>query len=96
MPRWGAGTVAGMTDLNPKVQQQAQGAIQGIVERLAAGHAGGDVDQVRAELARAIAEAGLPEQPEKWVADTAGEIVAGRTVVVDRAVRDEEDPRRDQ
>ena len=85
-----------MTDLDPKVQQQAQGTIQGIVERLSAERAGGDLDAVRAELAQALAEAGLPEQPQKWVSDTAAEIVAGRTVVVDRAVRDEEDPRRDQ
>ena len=96
MPPRPRGTVRRMTDLNPKVQQQAQGTIQGIVERMSAENAGDDVEQVRAELARAIAAAGLPEQPEKWVTDTAAEIVAGRPVIVDRAVRDEEDPRREQ
>jgi hypothetical protein len=96
MPPQGLGTDRGMTDLNPQVQQQAQGTIQEIVERLSAGHAGDDVEHVQAELTRELSAAGLPEQPEKWVRDTAAEIAAGRTIVVDRAVREEDDPRREQ
>ncbi len=84
----------GMTDLNPLVQQQTQEAIQQIVERLSATHAGEDKQATRAALSQALADAGIGEQPEKWMQDTAGEIVAGRTVVVDRARRDADDPAR--
>ncbi len=83
-----------MTDLNPSVQQQAQLTIQEIVDRLSVTHRGEDKDAVRATLAAALADAGLPEQPEKWVADTATEIAAGRDIIVDRGRRDEDDPRR--
>lgn len=83
-----------MTDLNPGVQQQAQVLIQQIVDRLSVTHRGEDKDVARAALAAAIADAGLPEQPQKWVADTATEIAAGRDVIVDRARRDQDDPRR--
>ena len=83
-----------MTDLNPHVQQQAQVTIQEIVDRMSTTHRGEDQDATRAALARAIADAGLPEQPEKWVTDTADEIAAGRTIVIDRTRRDEDDPAR--
>jgi hypothetical protein len=76
------------------VQQQAQVTIQEIVDRFAGTHAGEDPEVTRAALAEAIADAGLPEQPEKWVSDTATEIAAGRQIVVDRNRRDEDDPRR--
>jgi hypothetical protein len=83
-----------MTDLEPRVQDEAQQRIQEIVDRVAAQHQGDDVEVVREALARALAEAGLPEQPEKWVSDTGGEIASGRRLVVDRAIRDEQDPHR--
>ena len=83
-----------MTDLNPHVQQQAQAAIQEIVEGLSQTHRGEDPDAVHAALTRAMADAGIPEQPEKWMKDTADEIASGRTLVVDRARRDEDDPAR--
>ena len=83
-----------MTDLNPHVQQQAQVTIQEIVDRLTTTHRGEDQDATRAALARAIEDAGLPEQPEKFVRDTAAEVVAGRQLVIDRTRRDEDDPRR--
>ena len=83
-----------MTDLNPKAQQQAQLTIQDIVDRLATTHAGQDKDDVRAALAQGLADAGIGEQPEKWVTDTANEIAVGRTIVVDRGRRDEDDPAR--
>jgi hypothetical protein len=83
-----------MTDLEPGVQDQAQQRIQQVVDQLAAQGASQDVESVRAALARALEEAGLPEQPEKWVSDTAAEIASGRRLVVDRAIRDEQDPHR--
>jgi hypothetical protein len=83
-----------MTDLEPGVQAEAQQRIQQVVDEVAAHNTGGDVEEVRLSLARALEEAGLPEQPEKWVSDTAGEIAAGRRLVVDRTIRDEDDPRR--
>ncbi len=83
-----------MTDLNPGAQQQAQVTIQQIVDQLVTTHRGGDPDATRQALSQAIQDAGLPEQPEKWVKDTADEISAGRTIVIDRNRRDEDDPRR--
>jgi hypothetical protein len=83
-----------VTDLNPRAQHEAQATIQQVVDELAARHGGDDVDLVRAALAERLAGAGLPEQPEKWVSDTAAEITAGRRLVVDRTRRDEDDPGR--
>lgn len=83
-----------MSDLEPGVQDQAQQRIQQIVDQLAPRVEGEDVESVRAALAGALDEAGLPEQPEKWVSDTAAELASGRRLVVDRAIRDEEDPQR--
>jgi hypothetical protein len=83
-----------MTDLEPHVQDQAQQRIQQVIDQVAADHRGDDVEVVRAALARALEEAGLPEQPEKWVSDTGAEIASGRRLVVDRARRDEDDPHR--
>jgi hypothetical protein len=81
-------------DVKPREQNQAQATIQQIIDRMGPEYAGADVEQVRAVLARAIADAGLPEQPEKFVLDAAAEISAGRSLVMDRRVRDEDDPRR--
>ena len=83
-----------MTAPDPIVQHQAQGTIQEVVDRLASTHRGEDPQVTRAALEQALADAGLPEQPAKWVHDTATEIAAGRTVVIDRTRRDEDDPRR--
>jgi hypothetical protein len=83
-----------VTDLNPREQQQAQETIQQIVDEVTNEHSGQDPELVRAALAERIAAAGLPEQPEKWVADTAAEIAGGRRLVVDRALRDDDDPDR--
>ncbi len=82
------------TDPEPGVQHEAQVTIQEIVDRLASTHSGEDPDVVRSALAQAVADAGLPEQPEKWVRDTATEVAAGRQMVIDRTRRDEDDPRR--
>ena len=82
------------TDREPGVQQAAQVTVQEIVDRFATTHRGEDPDVARAALAQAIADADLPEQPEKWVRDTATEVVAGRQVVIDRTRRDQDDPAR--
>ena len=81
-------------DPEPGVQHEAQVTIQEIIDRLAVTHRGEDPDVARAALEQAIADAGLPEQPEKFVRDTAAEVVAGRQLVIDRTRRDEDDPRR--
>jgi predicted subunit of tRNA(5-methylaminomethyl-2-thiouridylate) methyltransferase len=81
-------------DPDPIMQHEAQVSIQEIVDRLAVTHRGEDPDVTRAALAQAIADAGLPEQPEKWVRDTATEVSAGRQIVVDRTRRDQDDPAR--
>ena len=93
-PREGYDDAMTPQDPDPIVQHEAQVTIQDIVDRLAATGRGEDPDAIRAALAQAIADAGLPEQPEKWVRDTATEVVAGRQVVIDRTRRDEDDPRR--
>jgi predicted subunit of tRNA(5-methylaminomethyl-2-thiouridylate) methyltransferase len=90
------GTNEAMTpkDPEPGVQHEAQVTIQEIVDQLAATHRGEDPEVTRAALEQAIADAGLPEQPEKFVRDTAAEVVAGRRLVIDRTRRDEDDPAR--
>lgn len=68
----------------PQEQHERQQLLERIVAQVHADHAGGDVDDVRAALSGGIAERGFPEQPAKWVDDTAAEISQGRHVVVDR------------
>jgi ABC-type glutathione transport system ATPase component len=82
------------TDPDPGAQHEAQVTIQEIIDRLATTHRGEDPDAIRAALAQAIADAGLPEQPEKFVRDTAAELSAGRQVIIDRNRRDADDPAR--
>ena len=83
-----------MTDLNPKMQDEAQKTLQEIADRMLPEYAGAEVEDSRQALVRAIAAAGLPEQPQKWVTDTAAEISAGRRAIIDRTIQDEDDPRR--
>jgi hypothetical protein len=83
-----------VTDLNPRVQQQAQETIQDVVDAVTNEHSGQDPEVIRAALADRLAAAGVPEQPEKWISDTADEIAGGRRLVVDRALRDDDDPDR--
>ncbi len=68
----------------PQDQHERQQLLQRIVAQVTADHSGGDVDRVRDALSGTIAEQGFPEQPAKWVDDTAAEISQGRHVVVDR------------
>ena len=84
----GRGQVLGFsTDDEPYVQQDTQARIQKIVEGIAAEVGGqNDARAARLRLEDAIRAAGIPEQPEKWVSDTAGEIAAGRVVVIDRRI----------
>ncbi|PWJ52703.1 hypothetical protein SAMN06264364_11874 [Quadrisphaera granulorum] len=73
-----------MPEPAPEAQHDRQVLLQHIVSEVHAEHAGGDVDVVREALTRLIAERGFPEQPQKWVDDTAAELSQGRHVVVDR------------
>jgi hypothetical protein len=68
----------------PQEQHERQQLLQRITAQVIADHSGDDVDVVRDALAGSIAEHGFPEQPQKWVDDTAAEISQGRHVVVDR------------
>ena len=73
------------TDEDPAGQQSIQARIQQIVSQVAQDVGGNDDARVARERIEAgLAAAGIPEQPEKWVGDTAAEIAAGRGVVVDR------------
>lgn len=73
-----------MPEDDPHAQHERQKLLQRIVAQVHEDHAGGDVDAAREALSRTIAEEGFPEQPAKWVDDTAAEISQGRHVVVDR------------
>ena len=71
-------------ELDPSVQRSRQELVQRVVAAVTEQHSGDDLDTVLGALARGLDEAGVPPQPEKWMSDTASEIVEGRHVVVDR------------
>ncbi len=73
-----------MTEQDPVGQQDAQARLQQVVEQVRRDNAGSAPTAVRARLDEALTAAGLPLQPDKWTEDTAAEIAAGRSVVVDR------------
>ena len=79
-----------MPEQDPSVQHSRQALLQQITRDVLDAHSGDDVDTVRDDLVRRLAEAGFPEQPEKWVNDTAAEIADSRHVVVDRRLGIEE------
>jgi hypothetical protein len=91
----GTGYAPVVTDLDPQAQHRAQQTIQQVVDEVANEHSGSDPELVRRALAERLATAGLPEQPGKWVADTADEIAGGRRLVVDRSLRNDGDPGRE-
>ncbi|HEX5534391.1 MAG TPA: hypothetical protein VFX33_11675 [Actinomycetales bacterium] len=62
------------------VQHALQTAILAVGER----YSGSSVAEVEQALLTAIEEAGIPEQPHKWVHDTAAEIAGGRLVVMNQ------------
>lgn len=68
----------------PADPKDRQAFIQQLVTQVREDHYGDDLETVQAALARAIEGSGLPEQPHKWVGDTAAEIASGRHVVADR------------
>jgi len=73
------------TEDHPREQQDAQAAIQHVVEGVVEEVGGrGDVEAARERLEAGIAASGLPPQPKSWVGNTAAEIAAGRVVVADR------------
>ena len=69
-----------------ETEQQRIGAVQHALQTaiLAVGqrYRGSSVPEVEQALLAAIEEAGIPEQPHKWVHDTAAEIAGGRLVVM--------------
>ena len=66
---------------DPKDRQEF---LQQLVTRVREDHYGEELSVVEEALSQAVAASGLPEQPHKWVGDTAAEIASGRHVVVDR------------
>lgn len=71
-----------MTESDPRELDDMQSRLQHLVGEMRRLQ-GTPPAEVRELLARAIAEAGLPDQPYSWVRDSAAEISAGRLVVVD-------------
>lgn len=67
----------------PADPKDRQAFIQQLVTRVREDHYGEELSVIEAALGQAIAASGLPEQPHKWVGDTAAEIASGRHVVVD-------------
>ena len=67
----------------PADPKDRQAFIQELVTRVREDHYGEELPVVEEALSQAIAASGLPEQPHKWVGDTAAEIASGRHVVVD-------------
>lgn len=84
----GSGVPAADADVEtiqaPADPKDRQAFIQRLVTTVRAEHYGDELDVVEAALSRAIEDSGLPEQPHKWIGDTAAEIASGRHVVVDR------------
>lgn len=68
----------------PSDPKERQKFIQSLVSEVTERFSGEPLDVIVAALSQRIAAAGLPQQPEKWVSDTASEISDGRHVVVDR------------
>lgn len=71
----------------PADPKERQAFLQSLVAEVAEEHGGGEVDAAEEALREKIAASGLPEQPVKWVRDTASEIAEGRHVVVDRHLK---------
>ncbi len=71
-----------MAEEHPEQVAAVQHRLQQIVVSVARTHSRAPVDDVRHVLVTAIAAAGIPDQPRKWVEDTANEIAAGRLVVL--------------
>ena len=71
-----------MAEEHPAQVAAVQHKLQQIVVSVARTHSRAHVDDVREVLATAIAAAGIPEQPQPWVEDTANEIASGRLVVM--------------
>lgn len=68
----------------PADPQERQEFIQSMVAEVTERFSGEPLEVVIEALSQRIAASGLPEQPIKWVTDTASEITEGRHVVVDR------------
>jgi hypothetical protein len=71
-----------MAEEDPEQVAAVQHKLQQIVVSVARTHSRAPVDDVRHVLVTAIGAAGIPEQPHKWIDDTANEIAEGRLVVL--------------
>ena len=81
-------------DEDPHANDDAKAVMQEIVWRLMKDFEGQGADpaDVAVALSQAIADAGLPEQPQQWVEATSIEIAGNREVVMD--VKDQVEPER--
>ena len=71
-----------MAEEHPESVASLQHKLQQIIVSVARTHSRAPVHDVEDVLTRAIHGAGIPEQPHKWVSDTAREIADGRLVVM--------------
>ena len=71
-----------MVEEHPEEVDAIQHKLQQIVLSVARTHGRAPVGEVRQVLSMAIEAAGIPEQPQKWVSDAAGDISAGRLLVL--------------
>jgi hypothetical protein len=78
-----------MTETDPSTHEDRQHVLQQVL--LSLKHLQGTPpSEVQPQLERALAEAGLPDQPAPWLRDTSAELSAGRLIVVSpREIPDE-------
>ncbi|GAB2679360.1 hypothetical protein [Thalassiella azotivora] len=77
-----------MAEEHPEQVADVQHRLQQIVVSVARTHSKAPVDDVEQTLRMAMDGAAIPEQPEKWVRDTAIEIASGRIVVMNAHEQD--------
>ncbi|MFP5347238.1 MAG: hypothetical protein ACLGIA_09435 [Actinomycetes bacterium] len=71
-----------MAEEHPEEVDAVQHKLQQILLSVARTHTRAPVAEVRQVLSMAIEAAGIPEQPQKWLSDAAGDISAGRLLVL--------------
>lgn len=86
------------TDDDNETTLQHKEILQGLVNEVARDAAGRSQADLRERLSAAIAGAGLPEQPQRWVEAVAQDAFEGRVTVLDArfARHDDDEQRADQ